>query len=130
MHASGTFVIDEWTDDPIDDGEGTPRGRAHVRKTFSGGLEGRGAAELLFAGTPVEGSRAYVGLERVTGRLAGRDGTFLLLHTATGDRGEQRADWVIVADSGTGGLTGLAGTARISATPGGGHTIAFDYTLG
>lgn len=129
MRAEATFVIDDWKDEPIDDGEGTPRGRAHVAKTFTGDLAATSTAELLLAGTPVEGSRAYVALERVTGRLHGRDGTFLLLHTATGVRGEQHADWVIVADSGTGALTGIAGTATITVDADGGHAFTLDYTL-
>ena len=129
MRASAGFDIDEWADEPIDDGEGTPRTRAHVRKTFHGDLTGRGAAELLLAGTPVEGSRAYVGVERVTGTLDGRAGTFLLQHAALGDRGAPSASWTIVPDSGTGQLTGLRGTAQITQAPDGAHTITFDYEL-
>lgn len=130
MHATATFDIDDWKNEPIDDGDGTPRARAHVLKTFRGDLEGTSAAELLLAGTPVDGSQAYVALERITGRLGGRAGTFLLQHSARANRGVQEAEWTIVADSGTGELTGLAGTAEIIVGADGGHTITFDYTLG
>lgn len=130
MHATATFVIEDWKNEPIDDGDGTPRARAHVTKTFRGGLDGHSTAELLFAGTPVEGSRAYVGFERITGRLGGRAGTFLLQHCARGRRDVQEAEWTIVADSGTAELTGLSGTAEITATADGGHTVTFAYELG
>ena len=130
MQATATFDIDDWKNEPIDDGDGTPRGRAHVTKTFRGGLDGHSTAELLLAGTPVEGSRAYVAIERITGLLGGRAGTFLLQHSARGRRGAQEAEWTIVADSGTGELTGLSGTAEITVSADGGHTITFDYDLG
>lgn len=133
MRASAGFDIDEWTDEPIDDGDGTPRRRAHVRKTFRGDLTGRGEAELLLAGTPVDGSMAYVGMERITGGLAGRAGTFLLLHSAIADGGAPAGasgasvSWTVVPDSGTGELTGLRGTAEITQAPDGAHTLTLDY---
>ena len=42
---------------------------------------------MLAASTSVEGSAAYVAIERVTGTLAGRSGTFMLQHSATMTRG-------------------------------------------
>lgn len=129
MYATATFDIDDWKNEPIDAGAGTPRERAHVTKTFRGDLDGHSTAELLLVGTPVDGSRAYVGFERITGRLAGREGTFVLQHSARGRRGVQEAEWTIVADSGTGELTGLSGAARITITSDGGHTVTFDYAL-
>lgn len=70
-----------------------------------------------------EGSAAYVGLERVTGSVHGRSGSFVLRHSAAMERGEGESSLDVVPDSGTGELRGLRGAARISVEPGGGHSF-------
>jgi hypothetical protein len=76
-----------------------------------------------------EGSAAYVGVERVTGRVNGRSGSFLYLHSATASGDGQPASWSVVPDSGTGELQGLRGQARIDILPDGGHVFTLDYEL-
>src|ERR1035438_5930447 len=56
--------------------------RIHVQESFSGDIEGDGVVEFLQAAQP-DGSASFVGIERVTGRLAGRAGTFLLQDAGT-----------------------------------------------
>lgn len=56
-------------------------GRMTVEKQFHGDLEGTSKGEMLTAGTEVKGSAGYVLIERVTGTLQGRKGTFILQHT-------------------------------------------------
>ena len=127
--ATGTFTIDTWDATPYDEAGGVTLSRTRVTKTFSGEVEGTSTAELLMA-QATEGSAAYVGMERIEGRIHGRSGSFVLHHSATADRGTQSASWTVVPDSGTGELRGLRGQARIDNTPDGGHTFTLDYDLG
>lgn len=131
VHAAGTFEIDDWEEETYDEGEGAKLTRARLTKTFRGDVEGESTAELLMAYAAEEGSAAYVGFERVVGRVHGRSGSFVLHHTATSDgsRGEASATWSVVPGSGTDELRGLRGEARISNEPDGGHTFTLDYDL-
>src|SRR3712207_4936541 len=79
-HAAGTFEIQSWDEKPYEEQEGTRLSRTRLTKTFSGDVEGESAAELLMAYGSEEGSAAYVGLERVTGSVHGRTGSFVLRH--------------------------------------------------
>jgi hypothetical protein len=104
-------------------------GRMSLDKTFHGDLEGTSAGEMLAVRTAVQGSAGYVAIERVTGTLAGRTGTFALQHWGMMDKGAPDLKIGVVPDSGTGDLTGLAGTMTIDIQPGGKHFYAFTYTL-
>src|SRR5579883_3384499 len=68
----------------------TALGRMSVDKQYHGALEARSSGEMLTAMSPVKGSAVYVAVERVTGKLDGREGTFALYHTGTMSRGEQQ----------------------------------------
>jgi Protein of unknown function (DUF3224) len=125
--ATGTFEIDSWDEKPYDEREGARLTRTRVTKTFNGDVEGESTAELLMAYGAREGSAAYVGFERVVGRVNGRTGSFVLHHNASGSRGERSATWSVVPDSGTGELSGLKGEARISIGADGGHSFTLDY---
>jgi hypothetical protein len=127
-HATGTFDIDSWHDEPYDEAEGASLRRANLTKTFQGDVEGRSAVEMLMAQAQ-EGSAAYVAFERLDVRVQGRAGTFVLQHSASGTRDERSGTWTVVPDSGTGELRGLRGTARIVNEPDGGHTFDLDYEL-
>lgn len=128
QNASGTFQVDDWKEEPYDEAEGAKLSRASLSKTFRGDLEGISSAELLVA-IAQEGSRAYVGIERIQGRLNGLEGSFVVQHNATGTRGDDQADVTVVPDSGTGGFTGLSGTITICAADDGSHTYDFAYEI-
>jgi hypothetical protein len=84
---------------------------------------------MLTAMTAVKGSAAYVAVERVTGTLAGRRGSFSLRHTGIMNRGVPQLTITVVPDSGTDDLAGLSGTMAIDIAPDGKHSYRFDYTL-
>ena len=126
--AEGTFDIDKWDGESYDEREGATLGRAHIEKTFQGGLRGTSATDILTAMAQVEGSAAYVGFERFTGTVGERTGTFVLHHNASGSGGEQWMTWTIVPDSGTGELRGIRGEGQICATDGV-HSYHLDYEL-
>jgi hypothetical protein len=69
-----------------------------------------------------------VALERVTGSLHGREGSFVLQHSSTMARGVQQQTIAVVPDSGTSELRGLTGqlVIRIEA---GQHFYDFEYVL-
>ena len=104
-------------------------GRAIIDKALHGDLEGASKGEMLSWLSGDKGSGVYVAVERVTGTLAGRSGTFLLHHTGVMKRGTQQLSITVVPDSGTEQLTGLAGTMTIQIAPDGKHSYRFDYTI-
>jgi hypothetical protein len=125
--ASGTFDV-KLNPQPADDyTDGVVLGRLTIDKQFQGDLEGTSKGQMLTGMSAVKGSAGYVAIERVTGTLAGRSGTFVLQHTGTMARGAQNLSVSVVPDSGTGELIGLSGTMTIDVAAG--HAYAFDYTL-
>jgi hypothetical protein len=84
---------------------------------------------MLTAATELKASGAYVAVERVSGTLNGRQGTFLLHHRGVMMRGTPDLSISVVPDSGTGELTGLTGTMAILIAPGGKHSYDFQYAL-
>ncbi|WP_202795549.1 DUF3224 domain-containing protein [Rhodospirillum centenum] len=109
-------------------GEGAKLGRMILDKRFQGDLEGTSEGEMLTAMAPVQGSAAYVAVERFSGTLHGRSGGFALVHRGVMDRGGQSLSITIVPDSGTGALTGIRGVMGISIAEGR-HSYTLDYSL-
>ncbi|MEV0619093.1 DUF3224 domain-containing protein [Nonomuraea sp. NPDC050404] len=130
MTAKGTFDTAGWSPQPpFDDRDGVTLGLVTLTKTFHGDLTGTSVVTMMVATTPVEDSRSYVALERIEATLDGREGSFVVQHDATSDRGEQGLRVRIVADSGTGGLQGIRGEMGITIAPDGIHSYTLDYTL-
>ena len=127
--ATASFEITSWDEQPYDERDGVKLSRTRVVKAFRGDIEGESTAELLMA-LAGEGSAAYVGMERVTGRVNGRQGSFVYLHTATATGAGRSASWTVVAGSGTGELAGISGQIGIDNLPDGGHVLTLDYELG
>lgn len=126
--ARGTFEVqivplpvDAYTD-------ATTLGRMTIDKQFSGDLVGTGKGQMLTGMGSVKGSAAYSAIERVTGVLAGKRGTFLLQHTGIMSNGAQSLVITIVPDSGTDELTGISGTLAII-IEGKKHSYDLEYTL-
>src|SRR5262245_37034925 len=114
-HASGTFEVKVNPQKPDNkEAESANLSRMSIDKQFHGDLEGTSKGEMLATGRPdPKGSGGYVALERVTGRLHGRSGSFILQHSATMTRGTPELSIAVVPDSGTGELAGLAGKMKI-----------------
>ncbi|WP_131740036.1 DUF3224 domain-containing protein [Actinomadura roseirufa] len=132
LHATGTFDIDAWdAEKPYDEQGGNKLTRVHVRKTFHGDLVGTSTTELITVESAA-GPVAYVAVEHVQGILHGREGTFVLQHSAGSDDGTpdtQWLRWLIVPTSGTGELAGLRGSGKITVGDDGAHTWELEYTL-
>jgi hypothetical protein len=129
MNITGTFEVSL---KPLDLGvrgvDGIQLGRMSINKTFSGDLNATSEGEMLSAMTATKGSAGYVAIEQVTGTLSGKTGSFVLQHFGIMDRGRDRLVLEVVPDSGTGELSGLAGTMQIKVASGL-HSYAFEYVL-
>jgi uncharacterized protein DUF3224 len=122
--ASGTFEVKV---EPIAQEGRFPR--LTLDKTFSGDLEATSTGEMMSVEGAVKGSGAYVAIERVTGTLSGRKGSFSLIHSGTMRKGgDFRLEIKVVPDSGTEQLQGLTGTMQI-VIEGGKHLYHFDYAI-
>lgn len=84
-------------------------GLLSISKQFHGPLQASSSGHMLAVGTEVKGSAGYVAMERVSGNLQGRDGSFALQHSGTMNRGVPTLMVTVVPDSGTGALTGISG---------------------
>jgi len=128
MHASGTFDVKLVPQPPEDKAEGSTLARMSIDKQFHGDLEATGKGQMLTAGTDVKGSAGYVAIERITGMLHSRTGSFVLQHSGTLTRGAPQQSIIVVPDSGTGQLVGLTGKMTINIADGK-HSYDFEYTL-
>ena len=127
-HAKGTFEVTMKLLPPADAGADDKLARMSLDKQFAGDLVGTGKGEMLSAGTAVKGSAGYVAIEKVVGTLDGRKGSFVFQHSAVMNRGVPQLTITVVPDSGTEGLTGIAGTFQIEIKDSK-HFYDFEYTL-
>lgn len=126
---SGKFDVEmSPTEFSVESNDGNQLGRMLLSKTYYGALEARGKGEMTSARTQVESSAGYVALEHVTGTLAGKQGSFVLMHYGIMHDGEQRLILEVVPDSGTDELEGLSGKMGIR-IEGGQHYYDFEYRL-
>src|SRR5919109_1248752 len=96
-HATAQFEIKSW-DEKTWDGKnwkeipGAKLTHAIVTKTYSGDIEGTATSQSLTTYND-QGNASYTGLEQITGKLAGRSGSFVLQVTGTYDaqKGEATA---------------------------------------
>jgi hypothetical protein len=123
--AKATFDIKAWDEKPYSEIEGTPKlTRASVTKSYQGDIEGEGKLEYLMMYRSAA-SASFTGLERVTGSVGGRSGSFVLQHTGTFEDGVAKATVSVVPGSGTGDLRDLKGEGGFSV----GHQPPYSMTL-
>jgi len=93
MQIKGTFESKMTAEPPYSEIDAT----SHVDM-----IGARNAAQPMSAG--------YVAIERITGKLSGRSGTFVLQHNGIMNRGTPSLDCTVVPDSGTGERTSSTST--------------------
>ena len=124
----GSFTV-EVTPVPPEAGVGDASiARMGLHKRFEGGLRGEARGQMLATRSPVDGSAAYVALDRFEGEVDGLRGAFSLQHRGVMDRGEATLEVRVVPDSGTEALAGLRGSLIIR-VEGKQHSYEFDYVL-
>jgi Protein of unknown function (DUF3224) len=116
--AKGVFEFNRWEESSYAENEGAPKlTQARVSNDFIGDITG--SSDLVYVMTYLTADTGtFVGYEQVTGRLADRDGSFVLRHDGTFGDGSVRAALKVVAGSGTGALAGLSGEGEYVASHG------------
>ena len=125
--ATGSITVKTYDAKPYDELAGGPQlVRATVTETFSGDIEADGAVEFLQV-VSSDGTASFVGIERVTGSLGNRKGTFVLQDAGTVSGTTVSGTWFVVPGSGTSELRGLRGEGGFTADLGKGATITLEY---
>ena len=130
LHASGPFDVKLTPQRPDSIvAQVANLARMSIDKQFHGELEATSKGEMISVQTDIEGSAGYVAMERVTGTLKGRQGSFVLQHSGTMSRGVATLSITVVPNSGTAELKDMTGKMNIIIAPGGKHSYEFDYTV-
>ena len=130
VHVTGPFDVKVTPQSMLAAAADAGLGRMSLDKRFHGELEATSVGEMLTAmSSSVQGSGVYVAVERVTGKLGGRSGSFALHHTGVMNRGVPQLTIFVVPDSGTDELSGLTGKLDIRIEPDGKHFYDFEYEL-
>jgi hypothetical protein len=125
--ASAVITVHKYEPTMYDESaEGPVLARIHVEESFGGDISGDGVVEFLQAAR-ADGSASFVGIERVTGTVVGREGTFLLQDAGTVEGNVVSGEWFVIPGSGTGGLAGLRGEGGFRANLGEGAQVHLDY---
>lgn len=128
VRAAGSFEVKLAPVGLHDENLGSQIGRFSIDKQYSGDLMAIGRGEMLSAMGQEQGSAAYVAIERVTGLLHGRSGSFVIAHRGVMTRGTPDLVIVIVPDSGSGELAGISGSMTIDIR-GRDHFYTLDYEI-
>jgi uncharacterized protein DUF3224 len=127
--ANARFAITSWDEKPYSEGPDLPKlTRATVKKTFTGDVEGEGQVDYLMMYRS-DGSATFVGLERITGNVGGKTGTFVLQRTGVFENGQAKESYSVLPGSATGELHGLRGEGTSSVGHGMEHPFTLSYEL-
>lgn len=127
-HATGSFDVSMKPASPPEKEGRTAIGRMVLDKQYFGDLAATGKGEMLTAVTDTAGSAAYVAIERISGTLNGKKGSFVIQHNGTMRAGAQHLSIGVVPDSGTEQLTGISGKMALKVVEGK-HVYELDYVL-
>ena len=127
--ANARFAIKNWDEKPYSEGQDLPKlTRASVTKALTGDIEGEGHVEYLMMYRD-DGSATFIGLERVSGRIGGKSGTFVLQRLGVFESGQAKESYSVIPGSGTGDLRGLGGDGQSSVGHGLEHPFTLEYEL-
>jgi hypothetical protein len=126
-HAQGMFELQSWEENAyLELEDGAKLTRASVAQRFSGDLVGEGSVEWLMCYAD-DGTARFVGLQRFSGRLGDRSGSFVLETQGTFDGTKAEGSWSVVPRSGTDELRGITGRGSFAAPHGPKADVEFDY---
>jgi Protein of unknown function (DUF3224) len=127
--ATGSFEITGGNEDAYDEADDLRFTHASGQQSFTGGIEADGSVHWLMVYRP-DKTAQFVGLQRISGTLDGRRGSFVLAAEGDHDGSTSRIRWRVVDGSGSGELAGITGEGTMDAPGGPGGTYRLDYTLG
>ena len=127
--ASGTFQITSMREDTYQELDGGGKlTRANGDQRFSGDIEGEGSVEWLMCYS-AEGGARYVGLQRVSGTIGERQGSFVIEATGNFDGKQSKGTWTIIPATGRGDFTGITGSGSFEAPGGPKASYQLEYGL-
>jgi hypothetical protein len=115
---SATFEVKDWVETPLDEVETPKVTRAVVAKTYSGDIDGTSTTEWVMSYAE-DGSATFVGMERISGTVGGRDGSFVVKHDGKFEGGAAVGSLTVVRGSGTVALSSVGGEGTFRADPAG-----------
>ena len=130
VRAEGTFTVASWSEDTYSELDGKGKlTKATVGYRLSGDIEGDATwtAAMFYRD---DGTAVFTGLQYLTGEVAGRAGSCVMVSDGTYSDGEARGRWRVIEGSGTGALAGLRGSGTSVATSEPPGTFTLDYELG
>jgi hypothetical protein len=128
--AAGAFEVNGGTEDPYEELDGGLK-LTHASGTqgFTGDISGDGAVHWLMLYRP-DKTAHFVGLQRISGSLGGRQGSFVAAAEGDHDGTGSTITFTIIPGSGTGGLAGISGEGRLIAKGGPKGTYELEYAFG
>jgi hypothetical protein len=125
-HAKAKITVQSSQGQPIDQSAGPALTEVHIIENFTGDIDAQSTVRALQL-LRDDKSASLVSMQRVTGKLAGRTGTFVLQGSETVQDGNIKATWSIVPGSATGDLKGLRGEGGFEGAFGKGSDGTLDY---
>jgi hypothetical protein len=127
--ATGSFEVTGGSEDPYDELDGGIKlTHASGSQAFTGDIAADGAVHWLML-YRADKTAHFVGLQRITGSVGGRQGSFAAAAEGDHDGKGSRITFQIIQGSGTGALEGIAGEGSLIAEGGPKGTYELEYTL-
>jgi uncharacterized protein DUF3224 len=111
---------------PYDQAVGPALVEVRLNETFTGDIEGQSPVRALQV-LRDDRSASLVSVQRFSGKLGGRQGSFVLQGSEIVENGKISASWFVVPGSGTGDLAGLRGEGGFEGAFGKGSDGTLDY---
>jgi len=124
--AEATITVQHSEAEAYDKAEGPALMEIRINEIFAGDIEGSSPVRALQLMRD-DKSASLVSLQRFTGTLGGRQGSFVLQGSETVDQCKITATWFVVPGSGTGELRGLRGEGGFEGRFGQGSRGTLDY---
>jgi hypothetical protein len=124
--AEATITVQHSEAQPYDEAETAVLMEIRISETFTGDIEGESPVRALQV-LRADKSASLVSVQRFRGKLAGRQGSFVLQGSEVVENGTITATWFVVPGSGTGELRGLRGEGGFEGQFGEGSRGTLDY---
>ena len=125
-HAKAKTIVQSSDAKPYDQAGGLSLIEINLSETFTGDIDGESTVRSLKF-QRADKSASQVSMQRFSGKLGGRQGTFVLQGSENVENGKMKATWFVVPGSGTGGLSGLRGEGGFESGFGKGSDVWLDY---
>jgi Protein of unknown function (DUF3224) len=126
VRAKAKITVQDSEAKPYDQTSSPTLMEIRLNETFTGDIDGESPVRALQV-LRDDKSACLVSMQRFRGKLAGRQGTFVLQGQEIVENGKIKATWFVVPGSGTGDLSGLRGEGGFEGEFGKGSDGTLDY---